>query len=80
MSLVLIYWFLLFIVTDLCKCPPIILILTGFDAGYCHIYYATDCYRHTSAIYIKLQTLIPVLHHAINRGDFHRSTTATEAT
>jgi hypothetical protein len=78
--LVLIYWFLPFIVHDLCKCLPISLILTGFDAGYCHIYYATGCYRHASAIYIKLQTLIPVLHHTINRGDFYKTTTATEAT
>jgi len=63
-------------VPDLCECLPISLILTG----YCHIYYATDCYRDTSAVYIKLQSLIPMLCHTINRGDINRSTTSTAAT
>ena len=78
--LILIYWFLPFIVPDLHEYPPINLILTGFDAGYGHIYYATDCYRHISASYIRLQSLIPMLRHTINRGDNDRSTTSTEAT
>ena len=78
--LVLIYWFLPFIVPDLCECLPTNLKLTGFDAGCCHIYYATDCFRHTSAIYINLQTLLPLLHHTINWADIYMSTTATEAT
>src|SRR5882672_1940898 len=71
--LVLIYLFLPFIVPELCECLPISLILTGIDAGYDHIYYATDCYGHTHAIYIKLQSLIPVLRYTINRGDNDRS-------
>jgi hypothetical protein len=40
---------------------------------WCRLLQYILCYR-------LLQTLIPVLHHIINGGDFHRSTTATEAT
>ena len=65
---------------DLHEYLPINLILNEFGASSGHIHHATYSYRHISPLYIVLQTLILVLRYAINRGDFHRSTTAIKVT